>query len=135
MRALSRPVCPECGREFAWRDVKGRSPRLTWRVAAVDLAGLIGTAVVNGLVVIALAIAVLVFNKGSWFTAARFKLGRGGPESISALLLIAIALSLVAWGWAWGRTGESSWRLQNALAVWCWILTGLHIAGLITVIV
>lgn len=129
MRGLARPVCPECGRKFAWHDVKGRGTKLTWRVAAVDLAGLVVTAGVNAIIVLGLAIAVLVFNKGGWFTASRFKLGRGGPESISAMLLLVIAGSLVAWGWAWGRSGGAAWRMQNLLAVWCWLLTVLHAAA------
>jgi hypothetical protein len=133
MRGLPTTVCPECGRKLNWIDVKTPEVGLAWRVAVVDLAGLIATIAVNVLLVVVMAVAVVVYLKGSWFTADLWNLGRG-PKSISGLLLIVIAVSLMAWGWAWERSSMGSYRAQWCGAVWCWVLTAFHAVGVVSVL-
>lgn len=106
----------------------------SWRLAAVDLLGLGVTVGVNAMLAGIVAVAVLVYGKSSWFTDRTFNLGGRGPESVSGLLLVALALSFLAWGWAWERSSAASWRVQIALAFWCWSLTCFHAIGSASVV-
>jgi len=134
MKGLPTVVCPECGRRLNWIDVDPPRNALAWRVAVFDLAGLIGTVVVNGVLAVVLAFAVVGFLKGSWFTAEVFNLGRG-PRSVSGVLLFVLGASLVAWGAAWELSSHRSYRVQQALAAWCWVLTAFHVVGVVSVVV
>ncbi len=134
MRGLPTTVCPECGRKLNWIDVKPPDVALTWRVAAFDLFGLIATVAVNILLVIVMAVAVVVYAKGSWFTADLWSLGRG-PKSISGVLLIALGLGVVGWAAAWELSSVRSYRTQKMLAAWCWVLTGFHVVGCVSLVV
>lgn len=122
MRGLSR--CPECGRERGGAAPVG----LAWRVAIFDLA----TLVVNVLLVGLTFVAVVVFVKGSWFTAELWHMNRG-PRSISGVLMIALGGSLVAWGAAWELSSHASYRVQKVVAVWTWALTVFHAVGVVSV--
>lgn len=134
LRGLKSQRCPECGREFTWQDMKAPEVRIPFRTAAVDLAGLCLTVGVNIALTGLMTRAVLIYGKSSWFTDPRFDLGGRSKYSISGVLLIVLAISFAAWGWAWERSSVSSWRAQNALAVWCWLLTAFHALASVSVL-
>lgn len=134
MRGLPTTVCPECGRRLNWIDIDTPRNGLALRVAVFDLAGLVGTVVVNGALAIVLAVVVVGFLKGSWFTAEVINLGRG-PRSVSGVLLFVLGASLVAWGAAWELSSHRSYRVQQALAAWCWGLTAFHLVGVVSVVI
>jgi hypothetical protein len=134
LRGLKRLRCPECGREIGWQDIKAPETHIDGTTAAFDLAGLGATVVVNAILAGATAVAVLVYHKGSWFTDDLWNLPRG-PESISGVLLIVLGGSLVGWGAAWELSSMTSYRVQKAVAVWCWVLTGFHGVGAVSVMV
>jgi len=96
---------------------------------AVDVLGLGVTVGVNAGLLAVVATAHIFFLKASWFTDPIFQLTRRRPQSLSTLLLMVLALSLMAWAFAWERSSMESWRWQNALAIWCWILTVFHAIG------
>lgn len=134
LRGLRRQQCPECGRAFTWQDMTAAEVRISLRTAAVDLVGLCFTVGVNVVLTGIVAAAVLVYGKSSWFTDPRFNLGGRSKLSFSGVLLIVLTVSFAAWGWAWERSSIASWRVQNALAVWCWLLTVFHAVGAATVL-
>lgn len=134
MRGLPTTVCPECGRRLNWIDIDTPRNGLALRVAVFDLAGLVGTVVVNAALVVVTAVAVVGFLRDSWFTVEVFNLGRG-PKSISGVLVFVLAASVVAWGAAWELSSHRSYRVQQGLAVWCWALTVFHAVGVGSVLV
>lgn len=135
LKGLRQKRCPECGRAYDWQDVSGPEVRISWRTAAVDLLGLGVTIGFNVLVLLVWAVLVLQHRRFSWFTEDRWNMfGRRGPQSVSGYLLLLLALSVMAWGWAWEESDVDSWRLQNALAVWCWVLTVVHVLGCLSLL-
>lgn len=134
LRGLKRLRCPECGREFSWQDMKAPEARISWRTGMVDLFGLGVIVGVNVVLVALLAVAVVGFGKGSWFTDALWRLPRG-PESISGVLVWVLGASVVAWGAAWELSSVASYRVQQVMAAWCVVLTTFHAIGVVSVMV
>lgn len=125
---MRRPVCPECGREFDWHDIPEPERPLGWRVHLVDLVGLFAIVGINTLMVGAVAVATIFFNRGSWFNAPRWQWGRH-PDSISSVTLYVLGASLLGWGAAWQFGSWESWRWQKLAAAWCAIITLFHLVG------